>query len=172
MDQYTNLLKRKNAVLVSEEMPAVVEAILATDTKVVTLVNRGGYLRFSSFGNYELYRQPDLINSILHYYTNQNELLTNYYRWDDSYVEDKVVDYYRSHHTENLLRYFEQSVLHDSPKKEDAIRMQFMVRDPEFQSLVIYNFIIKKNYKVQLEKAKAEASELIRKLQDSLKGKI
>jgi hypothetical protein len=119
-----------------------------------------------------LYRQPDLINSILHYYTNQNELLTNYYRWDDSYVEDKVVDYYRSHHTENLLSYFEQSVLHDSPKKEDAIRMQFMVRDPEFQSLVIYNFIIKKNYKVQLEKAKAEASELIRKLQDSLKGKI
>ncbi len=172
MDQYIRLLKKKSDAIVGEEMPGIVEGILATDTKVVTLLNRGGYLRFSSFGNYELYHQPELINSILHYYTNQNELLANYYRWDDSYVENKVVDYYRSHHTGNLLRYFEQSVFGEDSKKEDAVMMQTMIADPEFQSLVVYNYIIKKNYKAQLEKAKEEAEGLIKKLENSLKGRF
>lgn len=171
MNEYTNLLSKKDKPIVEAELPEIVKGVLATDSKILTILNRGGYLRFTSFGNYELYDDPTLINSILHYYNNQNELLSNYYHWDASYIEEKVVGYYLANHNVNLRRYFEQSILKEAPKKEDALMMQAMLHDENFQSIQVYNFIIKQNYKAQLEVARNEATNLLNQLEKYMKEK-
>ncbi|MBS1978839.1 MAG: hypothetical protein JST46_15815 [Bacteroidetes bacterium] len=168
MDQYKLLLSKKGNMVKDPGMPAVVEGVLATDSKVLTMINRGGYLRFTSFGQFELYRQPELINDILHYYNNQNEMLNSFSEWDSNYVKDQVVGYYLSHHTGNLRRYFEQSILHDSSRAEDAMMMRQMLDDPDFQSIQVYNYIIKMNYYNQLQEAREEAVRLLIKLQNLL----
>ena len=118
--------------------------------------------------NVEETAQPELINDILHYYNNQNEMLNSFTQWDTNYVKDQVVEYYLSHHTGNLRRYFEQNVLHDGPRQDDAMMMRQMLDDPDFQSLQAYNYIIKMNYLGQLQEAREEAIKLLSKIQKYL----
>lgn len=168
MEQYKMLLSKKGNIVKDLGMPSAVEGVLATDSKILTMINRGGYLRFTSFGQFEVYRQPELINDILHYYNNQNEMLNSFTQWDTNYVKDQVVEYYLSHHTGNLRRYFEQNVLHDGPRQDDAMMKRQMLDDPDFQSLLAYNYIIKMNYLGQLQEAREEAIKLLSKIQKYL----
>jgi hypothetical protein len=168
MGRYTDLLARKSAKMDAVEVPEIVKGILATDTKLITFMNKGGYLRFTSFGNYELYKRSSLINDVLHYYNNRNEQMLNMSHMDTEFVEKKVVDYYLSHHMGNLRNYFEQSVLHNPPNKNTPGLLQAMLEDEQFQSLVIYDYINKDNYRGELVAAREEAVALLRQLKKSV----
>lgn len=163
-NSYEQLIQLGEQSLSPEQMPLVIQGILASDTKTSIRINEGGYLRFISMGDFEQYEDDQTVNAILHYYTAQKDLITGHTDWDRNFVENEVVPFYLNNHTENLKRFFEQTVLGKEPEPNDILRMEVMIQDKRFQSLVVFDHIIKTNYIEQIKSASKEAEKLLRLL--------